>query len=361
MRRVVLVKPDADMAKAQLEIQEVDIPVPQSGEVLIKVTAAPVNPSDYGAWGRPGPDDFRPVAQGKEGSGVVVSSGGGLTANRMVGKHVGFSIGGRADLQGSYAEYVTCVAMTSVFPMPSEVKVEDAASFFVNPYTAYGIIDTAKTRAAEAGGNPVFIHTAAASQLGQMMNKLAPTVGVTIINLVRRESQAEMLRALGATQVLVTNEGWQEKLKVLIKELKVVVAFDCISGSMPGDLMNLLPHGGSVYTYGRLSGQPFSVEPVQLVYFKKKLEGWFLPTWLMSGGMFATTRRVSAASACVNAGLSTEDGWSRSQFVDCTMDTMWEEFLQMFLAIDKGGFTGKKLRIRFDSPATPGQTEEAAL
>ena len=97
-RRLVLVEPHADMAQAQLAVEEVDTPLPRSGQVLIKVTASPINPSDYGEWLHVPPVKageevkVRPATPiGKEGAGVVVSSGGGVYANSIVGKRVGFT------------------------------------------------------------------------------------------------------------------------------------------------------------------------------------------------------------------------------------------------------------------------------
>jgi NADPH2:quinone reductase len=102
--------------------------------------------------------------------------------------------------------------------------VEDAASFFVNPYTAIGILEAAKEQGAKA-----IIHTAAASQLGQMLVKLALTEGIEIIKVVRREEQAELLKSIGAKRVVVTGIGdsYKEELKSKVEELLgVTVAFD---------------------------------------------------------------------------------------------------------------------------------------
>ena len=145
-----------------------------------------VNPSEYGEWKKVFEEgvEWKPLSCGKEGSGIVVASGGGVWANSMVGSKVGFAnlTGG----QGAYSEYVTA-GFTSTFSMPADVPVEDACSFFVNPFTAFGIVDTAKSLGARG-----FVHTGAASQLGQMLVKLCTAKGnnpnaMTIINVVRRE------------------------------------------------------------------------------------------------------------------------------------------------------------------------------
>ena len=117
MRRVVLVRPAEKIEDAQLQIETVPVPKPASGEVLIRVMAAPVNPSDYGKLkGTVDPaKEWTPTPMGNEGSGVVIASGGGLLAQRLLGKNVGFM---NLKKQGSWAEYVTASAMTSVFPLP---------------------------------------------------------------------------------------------------------------------------------------------------------------------------------------------------------------------------------------------------
>jgi NADPH:quinone reductase-like Zn-dependent oxidoreductase len=190
MRRMICTGSAPEIADAKLEIEEVPVPVPRNGEVLIKVAASPVNPSDYGEWMRGVEEGVEVRAQrcGKEGSGVVIGSGGGVWANRMVGAKVGFSnlTGG----QGAYSEYVTA-GFNSTFTLPASLPVESACSFFVNPFTAFGIVDTAKSLGAKG-----FIHTGAASQLGQMLVKLCSPAKVegrenpyamTLINVVRRE------------------------------------------------------------------------------------------------------------------------------------------------------------------------------
>merc|ERR1712217_615258 len=113
----------------------------------------------------------------------------------------------------------------------------------INPFTVVGIVETVK-----ACGSNVFIHTAAASQLGQMMVKYCKQEGVTVVNLVRRDEQAEALRKLGSEYVIVTGkEGWQSELAKLIAQLRIKCAFDAIAGEMSGTLLSLLPPGGSVW------------------------------------------------------------------------------------------------------------------
>jgi NADPH:quinone reductase-like Zn-dependent oxidoreductase len=348
MRAFFLVKPDDDYGKVQTEVRVVPVPKPKSGQVLIRVTAAPINPSDYGIWGRSdtGGEEFVAKPAGKEGSGVVVASGGGMTANGMLGKNVGF-----VDVKsgGSYSEYVVCDASFGTFPLPDTVACEDAASHFINPYTVCGILDTARARH-QGSKRPGLIHTAAASQVGQMMIKLCKQQNVTLINVVRRKEQVDILKSIGAEHIInSSSDNWEKELKNLMTELGVNVVFDAVAGDMSGKLLSLLPKGGTLFQYGKLSGQPCGgIEMTDLSYHKKKFEGWLLTNWILEFGKgLSTLMRLRAATACVHEGLSstTGSGWAVSQFEDCDLDNLWAKFLDMKTS---SGFTGRKLRLRFD-------------
>lgn len=262
--------------------------------------------------------------------------------------------------QGSYSEYTVVDALKGVFPLPEEIPCEDAASHFVNPYTVVGILETVKIRYSACGGKgtPGFIHTGAASQLGQMMVKLCKQEGITLINIVRREQQAETLRGLGAEHVIVSEGDWETKLDELISKHDIRIAFDCVAGEMTGTLLKHLPNKGSIFVYGKLSPNNCSnIEPLDLIYRRKHVEGWLLPTWLTEGDSVTMLMRIRSATALVHAGLGA-GGWASSQFVDCSLDNMWDNFLQMY---NDSGFTGKKLRIRFDQVTTTTSGATAAL
>jgi NADPH2:quinone reductase len=298
---------------------------------------------------------------GNEGSGVVVASGGGMYANSIVGKNVGFTCNVKGS--NSYGEYCVVNALKGCYPLPDDVPVEDAASHFVNPYTAYGFVDTVRSRhvASKRSPRPGFVHTAACSQLGQMLVKLCVKEGdITIINVVRRESQAATLRALGAEHIVNTaEEGWEAELKDKIKELGVQFAFDAVAGKMTGKLLSLLPNKGTCFVYGRLSNQPCAeIQPLDLIYRRKKLEGFFLTSWIMAGGLPAMYMRSKRATAAVHEGLAPGRtgpgaGWSRTQFEDCGLEGMFESFLDF----SANGFTGRKLRVRMGETSKEGAAE----
>lgn len=281
---------------------------------------------------------------GKEGCGIVVASGGGITTWRCpVGTKVGFAC--NDSTQGSYSEYVVMDAISGVFPMPDDVPIEDCASFLVNPYTAVGILDTA-----EQAGCDTIVHTAAASQLGQMIVKLAHIKGMTVINVVRREDQKKILEEIGAKHIVVTSgddDKWKAELKEKIKELGATCAFDAVSGDMTGHLLDCMPQRGIVYLYGNLAGRAGNINPADLIYRKKQLKSFYLTSWIKSGGTIQMARRMMAAGSIVNSGLKSPDAWCCTQFEDTTMEKAFDDIVKML----GGSVTGKKLRIRFDGGA----------
>jgi NADPH:quinone reductase-like Zn-dependent oxidoreductase len=206
------------------------------------------------------------------------------------------------------------------------------------------------------------VHTGAASQLGQMLCKYCATqaTDLTLLNVVRREEQAETLRACGAKHVIVTAGDpavWRAQLKEKIKALKLTLAFDCVAGEMSEILLDALPKGGTTFVYGRLSGEPARAGTLDLIYFGKTLEGFLVAgqgkqTWLNMAKPISALAKLRGAGKAVCAGLG-PGGWCESKFVDCSLDDMKERFLATW----ESGFTNKKLRIRFDEP---GLREERA-
>lgn len=347
MKRLVVTSPGSgtSVADCTLEVETVPTPTPKYGEVLIKVIAAPINPSDYGSWFQSSKSSY-PMPIGKEGCGIVVATGGGtfLSAYRFpVGTKVGFVC--FDSTHGSYAEYVAVNSTTGVFAMPEDVPIEDCASFFVNPYTAVGIIDTAQR--AEGGSSKAIVHTAAASQLGQMLIKLGRIKDVEIINVVRRQEQKELLEQMGAKHIIVTSgdeETWKAELKARVQELGATCAFDAVAGDMTGHIMDCMPNKGIVYIYGGLAGKANGINPLDLIYRQKQLKSFFLSSWIKDGGWMSMLPRILSASKLVNSGLASPDGWCCSHFQDTTMEDMHAEVVSLL----KSGVTGKKLRIRLD-------------
>eukprot|EP00397_Hematodinium_sp_SG-2012_P051186 GEMP01059858.1.p1 GENE.GEMP01059858.1~~GEMP01059858.1.p1 ORF type:complete len:381 (+),score=94.82 GEMP01059858.1:73-1143(+) len=348
MKRLVLVKKHQDMNHMELRVESAPVPTPRPGEVLVRMTAAPVNPSDYGKWLKR--DDVPPTKEEKkkdeevlsepspcgiEGSGVVVANGGGFMGWTKIGKTVAVS----SVRDGTYQEYV-CVPAEMAIVLGNDIPAKDACSMFVNPFTVVGMAETAREK-----GSPCFIHTAGASVLGQMLNRASKELKVTPVNVVRKEAQVELLKSLGAQYIVNTeSENWRAELQKLIQDLHITVCFDAIGGAMPGTLLSMLPKQGHVYSYGVLSGERVgNIDPLDIIYFEKQLHGWFIRTWLRSGGTLNTIWRFYRVSNMVLRNLH-PGKWAASEFEDCTMDTMKREFLHRHNTV---GFTGSKLRILF--------------
>lgn len=329
MRRVVLVEANRDLHQARLEVEEVETPKPRNGQVLVKIAAAPINPSDDGIWRVP-PKQGYPLPLGNEASGTVIASGGGFMASRLLGKNVAI-IGAK-----TYAEYAVVDALQGAFCLPSDISVEDGCAFFINPFTVVGIVETVK----ESGSN-VFIHTAAASQLGQMLVKYCKTQGVQVVNIVRRNDQADMLRKVGAEIIVVTSEAeWEIKLQKLIKDLNIKCAFDAVAGEMSGTLLTMLPPGGTVWVYGRLAPEPVgNIQPLDLIYRGKKIQGFMLTNWLFKGGRLKGLFRSMRAASKVRKFLK--------DIFSCTFkDTDMEAMHAHYCTLMAGGATGNKMRVR---------------
>jgi len=236
-----------------------------------------------------------------------------------------------------YAEYAVANAMTEALRLPPEVRVEDGCAFFINPFTVVGIVDTIVSKGAK-----VFIHTAAASQLGRMMVKYCKIIGVTVVNVVRREEQAKALREIGAEHVVVTGSGdeWKAELQKLIKDLQINYAFDAIAGDMSGTLLTMLPKKGCVWVYGRLASEPVgNIQPLDLIYRGKSLQGFLLTEWMLRGGVLKTIMRVSKTAKIVGKHWTAAFA---SDFKDTQMSTMHADYCASL----EQGISGSKMRLR---------------
>jgi NADPH:quinone reductase len=238
-----------------LELSLVDVPMPEPAddEVVVRIEATPINPSDLGllfgaadmktaiASGtadRPvvtadvpeklmramGPRIDQSIPAGNEGAGVVVAAGASDEAQALMGKLVG-AAGGAMYGQYRAIKAALCLAM------PEGTTPADAASCFVNPLTALSFPITMETE-----GHKALIHTAAASNLGQMLVKICKDDGVDLVNIVRKKEQEDLLRGLGAKYVVnSSSENFMAELIDAIAETGATIAFDATGG---GDLTN---------------------------------------------------------------------------------------------------------------------------
>jgi NADPH:quinone reductase len=285
MKAIVLKAPN-DFA-----LEELPMPVPRSGEVLIRVDSSPINPSDIvflkGLYGNKKP---YPVVPGFEGSGTVVSSGGGLLAWRLVGKRVAMAC---ERGNGTWAEF-TVVPAKSCVPLTDEIPFTLGCSMFANPFTVMMFAEVIKE-----GKHTAVIQTAACSAVGKMLVRYCAQERIPLINIVRRDEQVDILRAIGAEHVLNSaNEGFEEELKKLSVNLNASIAFDCVSGEMTGILVNSMCENSVVYVYGSLSMQPVGhINPAALIFSGKRVEGLWLSKWIKQKsilGLWGLSNRVVA-------------------------------------------------------------------
>jgi NADPH:quinone reductase-like Zn-dependent oxidoreductase len=241
-----LIRPDATL---ELSLAEVPMPEPASpDEVVVRVEAAPLNPSDLGllfggadmAKAQASGSAERPVVTapvaapvmaamaarvgqsmpvGNEGAGTVVAAGSSPAAQALLGKKVA-ALGG-----AMYSEY-RAVPVAQCLPLPEGATAADGASCFVNPLTALGMVDTMRNE-----GHRALVHTVGASNLGQMLNRICLKDGVGLVNLVRKPEQAALLRAQGARHVVDTSSAnFQAELTEAIAATGATLAFDAIGG-----------------------------------------------------------------------------------------------------------------------------------
>src|SRR5262249_2094716 len=193
---------DYEGTPGNLTVAEVPVPRPGPGEVLVKVFASPVNPSDLmfilGKYG------FRkplPAIPGFEGSGTVVEVGSGIMASFMKDRRVACAAADAKISGGMWAEYIVTSAQFCV-PLSDKVEMDQGAQMLVNPLTAWALVAEARK-----GGHRAIVQTAAASALGKMVVRLGQKFRLPVVNVVRRAEQVDLLRAMGAEHVLNSSDS----------------------------------------------------------------------------------------------------------------------------------------------------------
>lgn len=270
-----------------ITVEERPIPQPKAGEVLVKIAASPINPSDQmfiiGGYA------FRkplPTVPGFEASGTVVAVGDGVDAGAWLGRRVACFAG---DGDGTWAEYMA-TSVGACIPLIDAISDEQAAMLLVNPLTAWGMMDIARDRGLKA-----VVQTAAAGALGKMIIRLGQRWGIETINIVRRESQVDALRRLGAAHILNSSTPtFSADLRGLCASLGAKLAFDAVGGVMTGDVLNAMPRGSSVMVYGGLSLEACAIQLGDLIFREKRVEGFYLPNWMRGGRMGAALADVYA-------------------------------------------------------------------
>jgi NADPH:quinone reductase-like Zn-dependent oxidoreductase len=303
----------------ELELSLVNVPTPEPGpdEVVVRVEGAPINPSDLGLLIGPADmstakftgtkdspiitakvpdtamgamaarlDESMPV--GNEGAGVVIKTGSSDAAKALMGKTVAM-IGG-----AMYAQYRT-LRVNECLPLPDGTTPAEGASCFVNPLTALGMTETMRRE-----GHKALVHTAAASNLGQMLNKICLKDDIGLVNIVRSKEQADILHKIGAKHVVdSTSPRFGDDLTGALVETGATIAFDAIGGGgLAGQILTSMEiainktakaysrYGSSVhkqvYVYGGLDPRP--IELNRGFGMAWGVGGWLLTPFLMKIG-----------------------------------------------------------------------------
>jgi NADPH:quinone reductase-like Zn-dependent oxidoreductase len=299
-----------------VSLEKVEIPDPGDDEVVVRVEASPINPTDLGLL--LGPADVSSLADvstsdepalsftvptrrlagirgrlgqslpiGNEGAGTVVAAGRNVT--ELEGKRVGM-IGG-----AMYADYRR-INSSEVIPLPDGASAADGASMFVNPLTALGFVETARSE-----GHKAIVHTAAASNLGRMLQKICLADGIPLINIVRSQEQVDILHGIGATHVLNSKgDDFAARLTDLIEETGATIAFDAIGGGALGsELVQAMERAAmrhmtgynrygsdtfkQLYIYGALDTAPTTLNRLAFG-FQWSVSGWLLFPFLRKAG-----------------------------------------------------------------------------
>ena len=293
-----------------LELREKEFAAPTGNQVLVRMEAAPINPSDLALMTAAADLDHAEFAPGKatlkihpgyaasqaarhgkpqkvgnEGAGTVVAAGEGEMAQALIGQRVA-CVPGSAYAEYAYADAMMCLPL-------GDHSAEEGASSFVNPMTALGFVETAKRE-----GHEAIVHAAAASNLGQMLNRICQEDGMALVNIVRKEEQAALLRDQGASYVVdSSDDNFEKQLATAIDETKAFLGFDPIGGGQITDIclramervaaadMTEFSRYGSdqakkMYIYGRLDPSPTILTPTY--GFGWTVSGWLLTPFLSS-------------------------------------------------------------------------------
>lgn len=301
----------------ELSLHEVPVPTPADHQVLVRVEASPINPSDLGLLiagadmttatitGTPERpivtallgegalgglaarvDESLPV--GNEGAGTVVAAGSSSAAQALLGKTVGVAGG------GMYAQY-RVVAAAACLVLPDGATAREGASSFVNPLTALGMVETMRRE-----GHSALVHTAAASNLGQMLVKLCIKDEIPLVNIVRNPDQAELLRSLGAVHVCNSeSSSFRTDLVEALKATSATLGFDATGGgTLASQILNGMEEAATataseysrygstvhkqVYIYGGLDTRPTLL--TRNFGMAWGLGGWLLTPFLQAAG-----------------------------------------------------------------------------
>jgi NADPH:quinone reductase-like Zn-dependent oxidoreductase len=282
-----------------LAFVERKVPPPGKGQVLVRMAAAPINPSDLGFLRGLYVKKPLPAIPGIEGSGVVVAADSGFLARWLMGKRV--TCIAPFDGDGTWAEYMVTSANFCI-PLRKNISLEQGASLVVNPLTAWALMEMTRH-----GRHRAVIQTAAASALGRMILRLGKRFGIPVINVVRRQEQVDLLQALGAKYVLNSSApNFDDDLKKRAYDLQATLALDAIAGDMTQRVLQALPKQSRVIIYGALSEQGCLLDPRAFIFEDKQISGFWLTNWSQQQNPIRRVRTAMLMQKFLAADLKTE-------------------------------------------------------
>ncbi len=253
-----------------LQVKEMPEPSPAANEVLVEVLARPINPSDlHFIQGNYGIKPPLPSACGFEGMGRVISAP--PDSSLEPGQRVSFTG------LGSWQQRV-CVSSSAAIPIPDAMSDATACQMFVNPCSAWAMLQELNLQPGQW-----LAMTAGGSTLSQMMVRMASKRGINTICVVRRKDQADYLKELGATEVVVSfGEGFAQRALEITDGRGVDAAIDAVGGFCGGEAINALATGGTMLVYGLLSGDSTPINNGQMIFKELTVKGFWMTSWARS-------------------------------------------------------------------------------
>jgi NADPH:quinone reductase len=287
-----------DEPNGRLTLRELRVPRPQAGQVLIRMAAAPINPSDIGSLtglSYSGKRQF-PFTPGLEGSGIVIEAGEGIMPRLLNGRRVACSALLTGD--GTWAEYMVTSAQSCI-PLNKNVSMEQGTMLLVNPLSALAIFEIA-----ERGKHRAIVSTAAASALGGMILRMGKRRNIPIIHIVRRQEQVDLIRGQGGEYILNSSDAdFAEQLKTMVHRLQATLLLDAIGGTMTKDLAEAAPFGSTILLYSRLSYQDSILDARTALVKHLHFDGWFLPNWFREKNFLQALRLAQQAQSLLGTDL----------------------------------------------------------
>lgn len=275
-----------DRPQEFLEFASTPRPKPGLGQVLIKVRRAAINPSDIAfIQGFYGQKRIKGEPAGFEGVGTVIDAGPGLMGRLLKGRDVVFYV--TPNGSGAWADYAVTHASMAL-PLKKGVSDQDAAAMLVNPVTAIAMLDMVRF-------GDAFVFSAAASQLGKLIARLAAEQGKRMIALVRRDAPIEPLKALGATYVLnETAPDFADQLASVLAQEKPVIFLDSLAAGTSTKVFDAMGANARWVIYGKLDPAPTEiVNPGQLIFQNKSIEGFWTTKWAREASFFQKMRKFN--------------------------------------------------------------------